>query len=207
MSVATTTTNYGLPIFAGTDHGNWFDFNAGFQAIDTAIKAAAQAAESAQTAAATATQLANSASSLANSVNTDFTQYKNSALVFNALGYSTIIETQAGKTSYISISANGDKSLLSLYFTIYPATTVKASAGILKLFSCPSIKPSAMRTVIPVFAYVKAPDGSQVLNPIALQITPEGVFQLATGYDGTQHSTGNDTFNFQAMIQTTGWFD
>lgn len=76
MSVATTTTNYGLPIFAGTDHGNWFDFNSGFQAIDTAIKAAAQAAQSAQTAAETATQLANSASSLANSVNTNLTNYK-----------------------------------------------------------------------------------------------------------------------------------
>lgn len=71
MSVATTTTNYGLPIFAGTDHGNWFDFNSGFQAIDTAVKAAAQAAESAQTAAAAATELANSASSLAGSVNTN----------------------------------------------------------------------------------------------------------------------------------------
>ena len=76
MSVATKTTNYGLPIFAGTDHGNWFDFNTGFQAIDTAIKAAAQAAESAQTAAAAATELANSASSLAGSVNTNLTQYK-----------------------------------------------------------------------------------------------------------------------------------
>lgn len=75
MSVATTTTNYGLPIFAGTDHGNWFDFNTGFQAIDTAIKAAAQAAESAQTAAAAATKLANSASSLASSVNTNLTNY------------------------------------------------------------------------------------------------------------------------------------
>lgn len=207
MSVATTTTNYGLPIFAGTDHGNWFDFNTGFQAIDTAIKAAAQAAESAQTAASAAVKLANSASTLADSVNTDFTQYKNSALVFNALVFSKIIETQSGKSSFISISANGDKSLLSLYFTIYPATTVKASSGIVQLFSCPSIKPSAMRTVIPVFAYVKGADGANTLNPIALQITTEGVFQLATNYDGTQYSTGNDTFNFQAMIQTTGWFE
>lgn len=91
MSVATTTTNYGLPIFAGTDHGNWFDFNTGFQAIDTAIKAAAQAAESAQTAAATATQLANSASSLANSTKTSLSTLSNSidkwetAVPFNSL--------------------------------------------------------------------------------------------------------------------------
>lgn len=78
MSVSTTTTNYGLPIFAGTDHGNWFDFNTGFQAIDTAIKAAAQAAESAQTEAAAATKLANSASSLAGSTNTNLTNLSNS---------------------------------------------------------------------------------------------------------------------------------
>lgn len=77
MSVATKTNNYGLPIFAGTDHGNWFDFNSGFQAIDTAIKASAQAAESAQTAAAAATQLANSASSLSDSVNTNLAKLSN----------------------------------------------------------------------------------------------------------------------------------
>lgn len=207
MSVATKTTNYGLPIFAGTDHGNWFDFNTGFQAIDTAIKAAAQAAESAQTTAAAATKLANSASSLANSVNTNFTQYKDTALVFNALEFSKIIETQSGKGTNISISTNGDKSLISLYFTIFPATTVKASGGILKLFSCPTIKPTAMRTVLPVLGYLKTSDGTQKLNPLALQITTEGVFQLNTSYDATQYSTGTDTFNFQAMIQTTGWFE
>lgn len=207
MSVATKTTNYGLPIFAGTDHGNWFDFNSGFQAIDTAIKASATAAESAQTAAAAATELANSASTLAGSVNTNFTQYKDSALVFSPLEFSTIIETQSGKGSVISISANGDKSLISLYFTIFPATTVKASSGKLQLFSCPAIKPTKMRTVSPVFGYVKSSDGTQILNPLALEITPEGVFQLPTNYDATQYSTGTDTFNFQAMLQTTGWFD
>ena len=207
MSVATTTTNYGLPIFAGTDHGNWFDFNTGFQAIDTAIKAAAQAAQSAQTAAAAATKLANSASTLANSVNKTFTQYKDTALVFTPLEFSTIIETQSGKGTNISISSNGDKSLISLYFTIFPATTVKASGGILQLFSCPSIKPSALRTILPVLGYIKESGGTQKLNPLAMQITPEGVFQLNTNYDATQYSTGTDTFNFQAMIQTTGWFE
>lgn len=207
MSVATTTTNYGLPIFAGTDHGNWFDFNNGFQAIDTAIKAAATAAQSAQTAAAAATQLANSASTIANSVNTNFTQYKDSALVFSPLEFSTIIETQSGKGSALSISANGDKSLINLYFTIFPATTVKASSGNLQLFSCPAIKPTSIRTVLPILGYIRGSDGIRRLNPLTMQITPEGIFQLNTNYDATQYSEGTDTFNFQAMLQTTGWFD
>lgn len=91
MSVATTTTNYGLPIFAGTDHGNWFDFNTGFQAIDTAIKAAAQAAQSAQTEAAAAAELANSSSTLANNTKTSLSALSNSidkwetAVPFNSL--------------------------------------------------------------------------------------------------------------------------
>lgn len=74
MSVATKTTNYGLPIFAGSDKGNWFDFNDGFQAIDAAIKAAASAATAAQTAADAANTAASAAQSVANSTNTALTK-------------------------------------------------------------------------------------------------------------------------------------
>lgn len=74
MATAQTTTNYGLPIFAGTDKGNWFDFNNGFQAIDAAIKAAADAATAAQTAAQAANTAAQAAQSVASTTNTALTQ-------------------------------------------------------------------------------------------------------------------------------------
>ena len=47
MASTNQTTNYGLPLYSGTDKASWIDTNAGFEAIDTALKSAVDNAESA----------------------------------------------------------------------------------------------------------------------------------------------------------------
>ena len=85
MATAQTTTNYGLPIFAGSDKGNWFDFNNGFQSIDAAIKAAADAASAAQVAAQAANTAAQAAQSVATTTNTALTKLSNN--IQNWIGF------------------------------------------------------------------------------------------------------------------------
>lgn len=207
MSVATTTTNYGLPIFAGTDHGNWFDFNAGFQTIDTAIKAAAQAAESAQTAAAAATKLANSASSLANSVNTNLTNLKQwiTGDVTNA-NAEKISSIEQGTVKY-----NPGMNLISIRFKANMKTgqTISNDA-LVNLSGSGIIPPTTNRPIVSgLFATYGTSDNNYYTINMPSLLNTSNVFSinstspLPSNYDNTKQLS----IYTNMLLCTDGWYD
>lgn len=209
MSVATTTTNYGLPIFAGTDHGNWFDFNAGFQAIDTAIKAAAQAAESAQTSAAAATQLANSASSLANSVNTNLTQ-----LSYNVQNWIGSFPTNANATYFqnpvnSAVFVNKALNLINLRITcnLVSGTTFPANTKLVNLGQNLGLT-NARNVAYLMFCYQDTSNNrhSQALSYI---INTDNTIELSNGASQLTNfdNTKPGIIYINQVLCTDGWFE
>lgn len=209
MSVATTTTNYGLPIFAGTDHGNWFDFNSGFQAIDTAIKAAAQAAESAQTAAQAATELANSASSLAGSVNTNLTNLSDKITnwieSFPTNANSTYFENPVNSAVFLNKTLN----LLNLRITCnlvdgksFPANTKIVNLG-------QNIGLSAARSVAYLMFCYQDSSGNRHTQALSYTINTDNTIQVNFGasqlpdFDNTKPGV----IYINQVLCTDGWWD
>lgn len=208
MSVATTTTNYGLPIFAGTDHGNWFDFNTGFQAIDTAIKAAATAAESAQTAAAAAAELANSASSLANSVNTNFTNLSNS---IDRWTVGSITNSLTSKISNIEESAvmyNEKLKLLNIRGTFVGITGQSALSNDI-IAQIQGINPPSGYRGIHNLAFYKYQDGSGIQHSYTIpgSILTTGQIQVNENMPSNIDTSKQWYIVINLLLCVEGWYD
>ena len=208
MSVATTTTNYGLPIFAGTDRGNWFDFNTGFQAIDTAIKAAAQAAESAQTEAAAATELANSASSLANTVNTTLTNFMNN--VKNWTGsFPTNANSAIFQNPYNSaVFFNKYLNLLNIRLNVAGVTGQTFTAGTVIANLNQEINPNTERALNNVL-YIAYYDSSNVRHTqvMSSHIKTDNTITVNDNAPSDMDNTKAWELSMNIVLCTDGWFD
>ena len=212
MATAQTTTNYGLPIFAGTDKGNWFDFNNGFQSIDAAIKAAADAASAAQVAAQAANTAAQAAQSVATTTNTALTKLSTdignwiTGQVTNA-NSSKISEIQLGTVLY-----NPELQLINLRFKATCTTGISLAYqdAIVNITGTDIPNPTSNRQLL-TGLYASYADSSNVYKNINItsrwttsgQLIIDTNTPLPSDYDNSKQLV----LFANMLLCCSGWFD